>query len=204
MLKLYFAPGTCSLSPHVVLLEAGVPHEIERVDHRAKKMKDGSDFLAVNPKGYVPALRLDDGEVLTEGAVMVQFIADLAPEQKLAPPYGTRERYRLMSWLNYVASEVHKSFSPLFNALLPEPQKELFRTILRKKLAFLDGELRQRDYLMGESFSVVDAYLFTVLGWTRRVGIALADESPALARYVERVGARPSVAQALAAEAAAK
>ncbi len=203
-LKLYFAPGTCSLSPHIALIEAGVPHELERVDHRAKKMKDGSDFLAINPKGYVPALRLEDGEVFTEGAVMVQLIADLAPEKKLAPPAGTRERYRLMSWLNYIASEVHKGFSPLFNALLPDEQKSLFRQILSRKLAFLDKTLEEQPYLMGAGFTVADGYLFTVLGWTKRVGIELAKEWPSLARYVERVGARPSVSQALAAEAAAK
>jgi glutathione S-transferase len=195
-MKLYFSPGACSLSPHIVLREAGLDFSAEQVDLRNKVTAGGADFRAINPKGYVPALQLDDGSVLTEGAVIVQYLADRAPESKLAPAAGTPERYKLMEWLNYIAAEVHKSFSPLFNPATGEEAKGAARAAIINRLKFVEQALDGQDYLMGSQFTVADAYLFTVLGWAGHVQLSLA-ELPTVQAYVARVGARPAVQQAL-------
>jgi len=199
-MKLYIKPGACSLSPHIVMLEAGLRAEIVEVDLATKKTKDGGDYRAVNPKGSVPALVLDDGQVVTEGAVIVQYLADQAPASKLAPAAGTIERYRLQEWLNYIGTEVHKTFSPLFNPACPEEWKRVVReTLLPARFDLVSQSLAGKDWLMGATFTVADAYLFTVLGWAPRVGIAL-DRWPALTAYRARVAARPAVQAALKAE----
>jgi glutathione S-transferase len=200
--KLYFSPGACSLSPHIVLREAGITFDSESVDLAAKKTKSGADYNAINPKGAVPALQLDNGQVLTEGSAIVQYIADQKPATKLAPAAGTMERYRLQEWLNYIASEVHKGFSPLFSPKIPDAWKEVVKGNLASKFDHLSKNLQGKDYLMG-SFSVADAYLFTILSWAKHVGIDLA-KWPVLTSYLERVGARPAVKAALEAEAKAK
>lgn len=195
-MKLYFSPGACSLSPHIVLLEAGVEFKLERVDLRGKQTESGADFLAINPKGYVPALELKDGTVLTEGPAIVQFIADLAPDRQLAPAHGTLERYQLMSWLNFISAELHKNFGPLFRPNASEDMKEAARASLNTRLAWAAAQLADRDYLMGSQFTVADAYLFTVLGWADFVKFDLSGW-PVLAAYQQRVAARPAVQQAM-------
>lgn len=199
-MQLYYAHHTCSLSPHIVLRELGLPFELVKVDNQTKQTADGRDFLAVNPKGYVAALALDDGRVLTEGPAIVLYLADLRPESGLAPAAGTWERVRLQEWLNFVTSEIHAGSAPLFHSALPEEAKEFFRAKLFKRFDFLQDTLARQDYLAGASFSVVDAYLFTVLGWCRFFSIDLA-RWPALPAYVQRIGARPAVQEALRAEA---
>jgi glutathione S-transferase len=196
-MKLYYSPGTCSLHPHIALREAGVPFELERVDIRSHKVHDGSDYYAVNPKGYVPALRLDDGSVLTEGAVIDQYIADLKPEKKLIPAAGTTERYRVQEWLNFIASEVHKSFGPLFGK--DEAAKVAPRARLEGRFDLLAKQLQSHPYLTGDTFTVADAYLFNMLRWTAFTGIDLA-KWPALQAFFARVEQRPAVQEALAAE----
>jgi glutathione S-transferase len=195
-MKLYFSPGACSLSPHIVLREAGLDFSAERVDLGKKLTASGVDFRTINPKGYVPALQLDDGSVLTEGAVIVQYLADRAPASQLAPAVGTQERYQLMEWLNYIASEVHKSFSPLFNPATSDDGKAAARAAILHRLKFVEQSLQGRDYLMGAQFTVADAYLFTVLGWAGHVQLSLA-ELPAIQAYIARVAARPAVQQAM-------
>ncbi|MCS0588501.1 glutathione transferase GstA [Massilia norwichensis] len=195
-MKLYFSPGACSLASHIALIEAGLEFTTERVDIRARKTASGADFLAINSKGYVPALELKDGAVLTEGPAILQFIADLAPDRQLAPANGTLERYRLIEWLNFIATEVHKSFSPLFRPTSTEDMKETARTHLGNRLGWIAGQLEGRDYLMGSQFTVADAYLFTVLGWANFVQFDLSPW-PVLAAYTQRVAARPAVQQAL-------
>lgn len=195
-MKLYFSPGACSLSPHIVLLEAGLEFKLERVDLRGKQTETGADFLAINPKGYVPALELKDGTVLTEGPAIVQFIADLAPDRQLAPAHGTLERYHLMSWLSFISTELHKNFSPLFRPTSTEDMKEAARATLSARFAWVAQQLEGRDYLMGSQFTVADAYLFTVLGWGAFVQFDLA-AWPVLTAYLQRVGARPAVQQAM-------
>ena len=202
-MKLYYAPDTCSLSPHIVLRELGLPFTLVRVDNRTKRTADGGDFLAVNPKGYVAALQLDDGRVLTEGPVILQYLADLKPEAGLAPANGTWERVRLQEWLNFITSEIHAGLAPLFNAALPDEVKAIFRDKLFRRLAAIETTLQERDHLLEGGFSVADAYLFTVLGWTRFFAIDLG-RWPATAAYQRRIGARPSVMAALAAEAPAQ
>ncbi|AIY39202.1 Glutathione S-transferase [Collimonas arenae] len=201
-MKLYFAPATCSLSPHIVLRELGLPFELVKVDNKTKKTADGGDFLAINPKGYVAALQLDNGAVLTEGPAIVQYLADLKPEAKLAPPNGSWERIRLQEALNFISSEIHAGMSPLFNAAIPAEVKAIFRDKLLKRLGQIDATLAQQDYLLGAQFSVADAYLFTVLRWAVFFSIDLA-QWPAIAGYMERIGSRESVKAALAAEALA-
>ncbi|HUW36239.1 MAG TPA: glutathione transferase GstA [Rhodocyclaceae bacterium] len=198
-MKLYHKPGACSLSPHIVLREAGLAFELERVDLASKKTGSGGDYLGVNPKGYVPALALDDGQLLTEGPAIVQYLADLAPEKHLAPPAGTMARVRLQEWLNFIASELHKGFSPLYNPRAPEEWKGVARELLAKRIALVAERLTGRDYLMGDDFTVADAYLFTVLNWA---GFAQVDLSPwpVLGAYQARVAARPAVRAALQAE----
>lgn len=196
-MKLYFSPGACSLHPHIALREAGVPFELVRVDLRSHKVHDGSDYYAVNPKGYVPALRLDDGTLMTEGAVIVQYIADLKPEKKLVPAAGTRERYRVQESLNFIASEVHKAFGPLFGQ--DEAAKAGARARLATRFDYLDKELSTRPHLVGDTFTVADGYLYNMLRWTSFTGIGL-DRWPHLEAFFGRVDARPAVQEALAAE----
>lgn len=199
-MKLYYAPNTCSLSPHIVLRELGLPFELVKVNNQTEQTADGRDFRSINPKGYVAALELDDGDVLTEGPAIVQYLADLRRDLNLAPPNGTRERARLQEWLNFVTSEIHAGSAPLFQATLPEAAKAYFRDRLFKRFDYLDGVLAGRLNLMGERFSVADAYLFTVLGWCRFFAIEL-DRWPSLSAYTVRVGERPAVQAALRAEA---
>jgi glutathione S-transferase len=201
-MKLYISPGACSLSPHIVLREAGVPFDMETVDLGAKRTKSGKDFKAINPKGYVPALELEGGQVLTEGPAIVQFIADQKPASKLAPPAGTMDRYRLQEWLNYITSEMHKAYGPLFNPQTPDAYKEMSRTNIGGRFDFLSKSLQGKDYLMGSTFTVADAYLFVILGWSGHVGVDLA-KWPVLQAYWNRVAARPAVKAALDAEAKA-
>jgi glutathione S-transferase len=198
-MKLYYSPGACSLAPHIALREAGLPVELVRVDLAAKKTETGADFLAVNPKGQVPTLGLDDGSVLTEVAVLLQYIADQAPNAKLAPAAGTRERYRLAEWLNYVATELHKGFGPLWKPNTPAEYKAIVKENLAKQFTALDKQLAGRDFIAGGSFTVADAYLFTILNWTRFHQIDLA-KYPHVTAFIDRIAARPAVKQALQAE----
>ena len=202
-MKLYFSPGTCSFSPHIVLREAGLDIELVKVDLKTRKVvSDGSDFSAINPKGYVPVLELDNGERLTEGPAIVQYLADLKPAANLAPPAGSFERVRLQEWLGFINSELHKGFGPLFKPNTPAEYKDIARQNLSTRLGYVADQLAGRDFLTGERFTVADAYLFTVIGWGKWVGIDIA-QWPALLAYQERIGKRPSVAAALAAESAA-
>ena len=198
-MKLYFSPGACSLSPHIVLHEAGLPFEKVRADTKTKIMDGGGDYKTVNPLGYVPALQLDDGTIITEGPAIVQYIADKVPAKKLAPPNGTMERTKLQSWLNFVTSELHKGFSPLFNPSMPEEAKKIFRDRLATRFAELDKHFAKNEYLLGKSFSVADAYLFVVSNWASRVDVDLSPFANVLA-YRKRVGARPAVQAAMKAE----
>jgi glutathione S-transferase len=202
-MKLYYTPGACSLSPHIALREAGLAFDLEQVDLGSKRTKSGADYKAVNAKGSVPALQLDDGQVLTEGSAIVQYIADRAPEKKLAPPAGAIDRYRLQEWLNYVASEIHKGFSPLFNPKASDEWKQIVKDGLAAKFDFLSKKLDGRAYLMGDAYSVADGYLFTILTWAKPMGIDLA-KWPALKAYSDRVAKRPAVQAALQAEGLAK
>jgi glutathione S-transferase len=201
-MKLYFSPGACSRAPHIALREAGLKFDTEKVDLKAKKTKSGADYLTVNPKGAVPALALDEGGVLTEVSVVLQYIADRKPESKLAPPAGTLERYRLQEWLNFIATELHKGFGTFFNPKASDEWKQALRDKLGAQLDYLSRALQGRSYLLGETFTVADAYLFNILGWA---GFAKVDLSkwPAITAYVERVGARPAVKATLEAESAA-
>jgi glutathione S-transferase len=198
-MKLYYAPGACSLSPHIVLREAGLSFELEKVDLRSKKTESGKDFNTINPKGYVPALQLDDGSILTEGPAIVQYLADKAPQARLAPANGTMERYRLQELLNFISTELHKGFSPLFNPAYPEDAKKIVRENLARRFDHLSTYLEKGPYLTGEQFTVADAYLFTVLGWTAHVNIDLG-KWPVLKAYHGRVAERPHVQAALKAE----
>ena len=198
-MKLYFSPGTCSLSPHIVLREAGLPFSLEKVDTKAGKTAGGADFKAINPKGYVPVLELDDGLALTEGAVIVQYLADQSPQANLAPKAGSHERLRMQELLNYIATEIHKGFGPLFNRKLTDDAKATLRGVLTAKFDYLVKLLGSRQFISGDQFSVADAYLFTVLNWSGHAGIELSGW-PALADYHKRIGARPAVRAALEAE----
>ncbi len=202
-MKLYFAPDACSLSPHIVLRELDLPFELIRVNNRTKRSADGGDFYRVNPKGYVAALMLDDGKVITEGAAIVQYLADLRPEAALAPPNTTFERVRLQEWLNFITSEIHAGSSPLFNSTLPEEVKTRFRDTLRRRLDFVAQTLDEQAFLLGEAFSVADAYLFTVLRWMDQFSIDLK-YWPSITRYMSLISQRRSVQTALAAEAASQ
>jgi glutathione S-transferase len=202
-MKLYYFRGACALSPHIALLEAGLPFTLVKIDSKTKKTESGEDFLAVNSKGAVPTLQLDDGRVLTEGPAIVQYIADQKPESGLAPRAGTFERYQLMEILNYITSEVHKSFSPLFNPESSADTKAAFVANLGKKFDWLSGFLGKKPYLMGDTFTVADGYLFTVLNWTAHVKIDLS-KWPVLADYRSRIAQRPKVQEAMRAEAPAK
>lgn len=202
-MKLYFTPGACSLSPHIVLNELGLPHELVKVDLATKKTSDGADFKSINPKGYVPTLQLDSGEILTEGPAIVQYLADRKPEAGLAPANGTLPRYHLQEWLNFVSTEIHKGFSPLFNPKLPEAAREIFIAKLKQRFGELDAVFAKRDYLMGEKFTVADAYLFTILSWSPNFNLDL-NEWKNLADYRQRVAKRDAVKTALETEREAK
>jgi glutathione S-transferase len=197
-MKLYIMTGACSMASNIALHEAGIQFEISKVDRRTKRA-DGVEFVTINPKGYVPALRLDDGQVLTENVAVLQYIADLNPAAKLAPPAGTMERYRLQEWLSFINSEVHKAFTPLFSPEATEEMKDYARNYIAKRLTYVEGALGDRQYLMGEQFTVADAYLFTVVGWGAHVGVDVG-QWPKLKSYVDRVRARPHVIEAMTAE----
>jgi len=198
-MKLYYSPGACSLSPHIALREAGLNFELEQVDLKAKKTKAGADFTQVNPKGQVPTLKLDSGEILTEGPAVVQYIADQKPGSGLAPAAGTMGRYRLQEMLNFITSELHKGFSPLFRPNTPEEYKPIVKDALFAKFGQLDKVLAGKSYLMGDQFTVADAYCFTVMGWSKYHKIDLSPW-PNLKSYMERVAARPKIQEALKAE----
>lgn len=200
-MKLYYAPDTCSLSPHIVLHELGLPHTLVRVNNQTKRTADGGDFLAINPKGYVAALQRDDGQVLTEGPAIVQYLADLKPQAGLAPVNGSWERSRLQEWLNFISTEIHGGFGPLFNRALPAEAREWWQVRLEKRLDHVAGVLATQPYLLAGRFGVADAYLYTVLRWAAGFDIDLA-RWPALPGYMHRIAQRPSVRAALAAEAA--
>jgi glutathione S-transferase len=198
-MKLYYAPGACSLAPHIALREAGIAFDLVRVEGRGNLMAEGEPYANVTPKNYVPALRLDNGEVLTEGSAILPYIADLAPATKLAPAAGTLARYRLHEWLGYINSEVHKAFGPFFTPDASDAAKQAARDSLGKKLAFVQSSLQGRDYLLGSDFTVADAYLAVVLGWCALVGVDL-NQWPGLAAYRERIVARPAAQAAMRAE----
>ncbi len=193
-MKLYYAPGACSFAPHVALREAALPFQLVKVDLRKHTLADGSDYYAINPKGYVPVLELDDGQRLTEVAVILQYIADRAPGT-LAPAFGSLERYRLMEWLNFIATEVHKQFGPLWHADTPDATKAKQRAMLAKRFDHLARTLDTQPYLMGEDFTVADAYLHTMLAWTALLKVDLSPW-PALQAYQKRIAARPAVQEA--------
>jgi glutathione S-transferase len=193
-LKLYFSPGACSLSPHIALCEGGLTFTTEQVDLRAKTTKSGADFLAINPKGQVPALVLDDGSLLTEGPAIVQYIADLAPTAGLAPPNGTLARYHLQEWLTFIGTELHKSFSPLFRPTTPDEYKKIVRETLAAKFAYVDGHLAKHPFLLGDRFTVADGYLFVMTLWAGKLGVDLPAN---VAAFRDRVMARPKVRQAM-------
>jgi glutathione S-transferase len=201
-MKLYYIPHACSLSPHIALRETGLSFDLEQVDSKTEKTKSGADFLKVNPKGYVPVLQLDDGQTLTEAAVIVQYIADKKPEAKLLPAAGTTERYRAQEWLNYIATEIHKGVGALFNPKLTDPWKDVLRESVAPKFDYLSKRLEGRSYAFGDGFSAVDGYLFTILGWPQYVGIDLA-KWPVLKSYTDGIAKRPSVQAALKAESPA-
>jgi glutathione S-transferase len=198
-MKLYYSPGACSLSPHIALLEAGLPYDLVKVDLKAKKLENGDDYLKVNPKGQVPALGLDNGELVTEGPVIVQMIADKASAKNLAPARDTAERYKLQEWLNFITTEVHKNFGPMFSPVLADDAKAFFKDRVMAKFKYIDGALAGRDHLMGKQFTVADGYLFTMLSWADRMKFDLA-AMPNLVAYKARVGARPKVQEALTKE----
>ena len=198
-MKLYYSPGACSLSPHIVFREAGLPVEVERVDNKAKKTASGGDFLAVNPLGMVPVLALDNGETLTEGPAIVQYLADLKPESGLMPKPGSLERYRVLEWLNYITSELHKQFTPLFKPNTPDEYKVIAKENVIKAFKRLDAQLAGRQYLTGDAFTVADAYLFVVSNWARFHDIDVAQWSN-LKAFQDRVKARPAVQEAMKAE----
>jgi glutathione S-transferase len=206
-MKLYYSPGACSLSPHIALLEAGLPYDLVKVDLRAKKLESGDDYLNVNPKGQVPALALDSGELVTEGPVIVQMIADQATDKdstkNLAPARDSAERYKFLEWLNFITTELHKTFSPLFQPAIPDDVKAFFRDRLMGKFKYVDSKLAGRDYLMGKQFTVADGYLFVMLAWAERVKLDLSALSNLMA-YKARIAARPKVQEALAKEGLTK
>lgn len=198
-MKLYYTPGVCSLAPHILMREAGIEFSLERVNPETKKTESGTDFRSVNPNGYVPALLTDEGVILTEGPAIMQYIADLAPAAKLVPPAGSIERYRLLSWLNFITSEIHKGFSPLFKPGMPAEAKTIFKDQLADRFGYLEKHLSKQDHLLESGFSIADAYLFVTTGWAGFVGVSLKPW-PAIEAFRERVSARPAVKAAMQAE----
>ena len=198
-MKLYYSPGACSLSPHIALHEAGLSFAAVKAPTKTHKLDDGTDYYSINPLGYVPLLELDDGTRLTEGPAIVQYIADQVPAKHLAPANGTLPRYKLQSWLTFIGTELHKGFSPLFNPATPQEVKDAAKERLAGRLKWVDGELAGKQYLMGDSFSVPDAYLFTVTNWAKAVGLDLSKFAN-LQAFMARMAARPAVQEALKAE----
>jgi glutathione S-transferase len=198
-MKLYYSPGACSLSPHIVLREAGLAFELVLASTKTHKLQDGTDYYGINPLGYVPMLELDDGTRLREGPAIVQYVADQVPAKNLAPANGTLPRYRLQEWLNFISTEIHKSFSPLFNANMPEDGKKIYRDRLANRFGFVNRELEGKQYLMGDHFTVADAYLFTVSRWMSPMGIDVS-QWPNIAAFQQRMNARPAVQEALKVE----
>ena len=198
-MKLYYSPGACSLSPHIALKESGLAFEAIAAPTKTHKLADGTDYYTINPLGYVPLLVLDDGRQLREGPAIVQYIADLVPVKNLAPANGTWERYKLQEWLNTIGTELHKGFSPLFTPGMPDEAKAMAKTRLNGRLQWVDGELAGKSYLLGDTFSVADGYLFVVVGWSKHVGIDISG-LPNLSAFLARVGGRPAVQEALRAE----
>ncbi|CAN5880194.1 glutathione transferase GstA [soil metagenome] len=202
-MKLYFSPGACSLSPHIALHEAGLAFEPVLASTKSHKLQNGTDYYDINPLGYVPMLELDDGTRLREGPAILQYIADLVPLKNLAPAAGTMPRYRLQEWLNFIGTELHKGFSPLFNPATPDEYKTVVKARLASRYAWLENELAGKEYLMGEHFSVADGYLFTITNWAKPLGFDLSPY-PTVMAWHARVSARPAVQEALKAEAALK
>jgi glutathione S-transferase len=198
-MRLYFSPGACSLASHIVLRELGGHFDLDLVDLQAKKTAEDKDFLAINPKGYVPVLQLDDHQVLTEGPAIMQYLADRAPEKRLVPAPGTMERYRLVEAINFISAEIHKTFTPLFGDSVPEQTQQAFRTKLAKRIDIIDARLKEAEYFVGEHFTIADAYLFTTLSWSRYIKFDLSPW-PAVTAYLERIAQRASVHDAMAAE----
>ncbi len=202
-MKLYYAPGACSLAPHVVMREAGYPFDLEKVDVATKRTEDGKDYLKVNPKGYVPALKTDDGEVITETAVILQYLADKKPKAHLAPKPGTIERYRLLEWLNFTASELHKTLGALFRSEITPEWRAAQINLFHRRLEVVAKHLHKRKFLMGDEFTIADAYLFTVLNWVNLFKIDIS-EWPEVKKYMQRIGERKSVREAMEAEGLTK
>lgn len=202
-MKLYFAPGACSLSPHIALREAGIAFDLEQVDLAAKKTKGGADYRAISPLGYVPALQLDDGTVMTEASAIAQYVADSKPAAKLVPPAGSKERYALLGWMNFIATEIHKGISPLWKPNTPEAYKEIVKQTLATRFDHLSAQLGDKPYLTGDQFTIADGYLFTVLNWTNFLKLDMT-KWPKLTAFMARVAARPAVQAALKAEGLAK
>ncbi len=198
-MKLYYTPGACSLAPHIVAREAGLPITLEKVDLAKHTTEAGQDFRAINPKGYVPAIALNDGSLLTEAAAIIQYLADQQPASNLAPANGTTERYRLIEWITFISSEIHKGFGPLWNPTTPDSVKTAAKDRLATRFAYLDERLGQQPFLMGETFTIADAYLFTVVNWTNFHGIDISSFKN-LSAFMGRVAARPKVQEALVAE----
>lgn len=202
-MKLYYSPGACSLSPHIVVSETGINVELEKVNLAEHKTASGQDYMTINPKGYVPALQLDDGTVLTEGPAIVQYLADQKPASGLIPAAGAIDRYRVQEWLNFIGTELHKNFGALFNKATPDATKETAKANITRRLAYLNDRLAGKQYLMGANFTVADAYAFTIVNWTNFVGIDLKPY-PNVAAYMARVAARPKVLETLKSEGLAK
>lgn len=198
-MKLYYKAGACSLSPHIILRESGLDFSLVKVDLAAKKTESGGDYLEINAKGQVPALLLDDGSLLTEGVAIVQFLADKVPDRQLLAPSGSMTRYHTLEWLNYIATELHKGFTPLFTPATPEEYRQIARHVLEKKLQYINEELNDKQWLMGLRFSVADAYLFTVLRWAYAVGLDMSAFGN-IEAFMERMKARPAVSAALSSE----
>ncbi|WP_072568319.1 glutathione transferase GstA [Enterobacter sp. SA187] len=198
-MKLFYKPGACSLAPHIILRETGKDFTLEAVDLMTKRLSDGSDYLAINPKGQVPALQLDDGTLITESVVIMQYLADSAPQKNLLAPTGDLSRYKTLEWLNYIATELHKGFTPLFRPDTPDEYKPVARALLEKKLTFVNGELASREFIAGDHFTIADAYLYNVLRWARAVKLEMSSLSH-LDAFVARVAARESVIAAQGAE----
>jgi glutathione S-transferase len=198
-MKLYYSPGACSLSPHIALQESGLAFEAIAAPTKTHQLADGTDYYTINPLGYVPLLILDDGTQLREGQVIVQYIADLVPAKQLAPANGTFARYKLQEWLSFIGTELHKGFSPLFTPGMPEEAKTIAKTRLNSRLQWVNGELANKTYLMGDTFTVADGYLFTVVNWTKHVGIDISGLTN-LGAFMGSVGTRPAVQEALRAE----
>jgi len=195
-MKLYYSPGACSLSPHIVLNEAGFNYEVERVDLASKKTEKGADFFAINPKGYVPVLALDDGQILTEGPAIVQYLGDQKPASGIVPKAGSMERAHEQEWLNFITSELHKGYSPLFRPTTPDEYKKIARENLAKRIAVLDKHLAGKQYIMGDKFTAADAYAFTVLRWSQYTNVDLTP-FPNIKAFMERVASRPKVQETL-------